>query len=60
VAELSKILPKVKVLYSSGYAAGAVVRGGDLPPEAPFLEKPFTADALRTKVRQVLDSADAP
>ncbi len=48
--------PTVKVLFISGYTGDAIVHNGILDPNADFLQKPFTAEALCTKVRSILDS----
>jgi CheY-like chemotaxis protein/two-component sensor histidine kinase len=48
--------PKMKVLYLSGYTDDAVVHHGIIDPDTPFLQKPFTADGLTNKVRELLDS----
>jgi FixJ family two-component response regulator len=44
----------LKVLYLSGYSDDAIVRHGMLTEDAPFLQKPFTPDALAAKVRELL------
>ena len=54
-ARLRRLLPKMKLLYISGYTDHAVVHHGEIEPGAAFLEKPFTPDALARKVRAVLD-----
>ena len=52
---LAAIRPALKRLYISGYADEATGPRGIIEEEAPFLAKPFTADALARKVRAVLD-----
>ena len=47
--------PRLRVLYMSGYTDDAVVRRGVLEEGMPFLQKPFTSDALALRVREVLD-----
>jgi PAS domain S-box-containing protein len=47
--------PKLRVLYMSGYTDDAVFRTGRLQHGVAFVQKPFTADVLRKKVREVLD-----
>jgi PAS domain S-box-containing protein len=54
---LAPLHPETKVLYMSGYADNAVVHNGLLEPGTALLQKPFTAQALARKLREVLDSA---
>lgn len=48
-------LPGIAVLFTSGYAQNAIVHGGRLDPGVELLPKPYTAQALASKVRAVLD-----
>jgi PAS domain S-box-containing protein len=51
---LVKRRPDLKVLFMSGYNDDAVVRHGVVDSPATFLQKPFDARTLATKVRGVL------
>ncbi len=53
--ELTARTPGLKVLYMSGYRDNEIRGEGEAP--RAFLHKPFTPDALLTKVREVLDAA---
>ncbi|MGZ8398502.1 MAG: response regulator [Gemmatimonadales bacterium] len=46
--------PDVPVLYMSGYPGLEVAERGLIAPDAPFIEKPFTAAALAQAVRALL------
>jgi PAS domain S-box-containing protein len=50
--QLSQIYPDLKIIFMSGYTDQTV---GDLPPEASFMQKPFSPMVLLRRVRQVLD-----
>ncbi|TLY18242.1 MAG: response regulator [Nitrospirae bacterium] len=47
--------PDVKVLYMSGYTDDAVLRHGVVANGVDFLPKPFTAGAVASTVRKMLD-----
>jgi len=50
--------PRMRVLYMSGYTDDAIVRHRVLDSTAPFIQKPFTRDALIRRVREVLDAPE--
>ena len=53
--ELQRTRPDLCVLYVSGYATSILQRDCALDPGVAFLQKPFRAEALLRKVREVLD-----
>ncbi len=46
--------PDVRVLYMSGFSQDEIGRNGVLDEGIDFIAKPFTPDALRRRVREVL------
>jgi two-component system cell cycle sensor histidine kinase/response regulator CckA len=48
---LSPIRPEMRLLFITGYAEH------EMPPNAPFLKKPFAPDILAQRVRETLDRA---
>ncbi len=54
--EIRRRDPPVRVLFTSGYADDTMLRHGVPPADLHLLHKPFSADALTTKVREILDS----
>ena len=47
-------IPGLKVVYISGYPINPSIRGGALEDEINYLQKPFIAEALLERIRQVL------
>jgi CheY-like chemotaxis protein len=48
--------PDTRILYVSGYTDEAIAHHGVLEPGTALVQKPFTADSLAAKMREVLDS----
>jgi two-component system cell cycle sensor histidine kinase/response regulator CckA len=57
-AQLLADRPALRVLFMTGYAPEAVERRGELAEGDGLLEKPFSADDLARKVREVIAAAD--
>jgi len=54
--QLTDIRPELKVVYMSGYTDSAIEHHGILKQSTVFLQKPFSANTLTCKVREVLDT----
>ena len=52
---LQPLYPQMKVIYMSGYTDNAIIHHGVLAPGLNFFQKPFSAEGLARKVREVLD-----
>ena len=52
---MQRVRPNVPILLMSGYTRDAVVHNAEMAAGTPFLEKPFTAEQLRTRVRDAID-----
>jgi CheY-like chemotaxis protein len=52
-----KASPALKVLYTSGYTDDTITKRRVRTSRVAFIEKPFRATSLASKVRQVLDAA---
>jgi signal transduction histidine kinase/CheY-like chemotaxis protein len=57
---LAEERPGVPVLYMSGHPADEAVRSGLLLEHQPFIQKPFTPDALAQAVRALLEGTVLP
>jgi two-component system cell cycle sensor histidine kinase/response regulator CckA len=58
--QLRRLRPSMHVLFMSGYPDDIITHHGVIDLGAAYLEKPFTADTLGEKVREMLDRrADA-
>jgi signal transduction histidine kinase/DNA-binding response OmpR family regulator len=48
--------PKLKILFTTGYARNAIVHHGRLDPGVELITKPFTTAALALKLRDLLEA----
>ncbi len=55
VAQILEARPGARVLYMSGYTDDAIARHGVLEPGVALIAKPFSAAAVLSKIREVLD-----
>jgi len=53
---IKALVPPIKVIFMSGYIDNALTRENLMQPGVALLEKPLKADALLSKVREVLES----
>jgi two-component system, cell cycle sensor histidine kinase and response regulator CckA len=53
---LAALRPEIRILYISGHTDDEIIRRGVLQQGTGFLAKPFTADALTGKIRELLDA----
>jgi two-component system cell cycle sensor histidine kinase/response regulator CckA len=51
---VAEVRPNMRTLYMSGYTDDTITRRGVLIEGVSFLQKPFTARSLLSKVKQVL------
>lgn len=51
--------PETRVLYMSGYTDNQMSSSWVLDQDVPFIQKPFTAAALTSKVREALENGTA-
>ena len=56
---LAALRPRLPVLFTSSYSSEDVVRRGLIPADVPFLQKPFTPEALVAKLQELSREKDA-
>ena len=57
VADAARSLrPDLKVLFMTGYAENAALAAGSLDARMTIITKPFTMDALATRVREIIEA----
>ncbi|HEX7591223.1 MAG TPA: response regulator, partial [Candidatus Limnocylindrales bacterium] len=59
-AQLTKTRVGLPVIFASGYSEEGVLREALGNDRAPYLAKPFTADTMLMKIREVLDRGRVP
>ncbi len=58
-AQLLAARPGIKVLYMSGYTEHAIAHHGVIESDASLIDKPFTPEGLRQRIRELLDDGAA-
>jgi PAS domain S-box-containing protein len=53
--KLTALYPQIKVLYASGYTENAIVHHGVLDEGIDFIQKPYGAEELLAKIREILE-----
>ena len=56
---IHKTLPRLRVVFMSGYTEQALARAGEVDASFEYLQKPFTLKTLTQKVAKVLDNREA-
>jgi two-component system, cell cycle sensor histidine kinase and response regulator CckA len=54
VERIRELRPGIRLIVMSGYAHGTIGSGSSLPPDLPFLQKPFSPSTLLARVRAEL------
>jgi len=53
--KLQSTRPNMKLLFMSGYTDNAIAHHGVLDKDLAFIQKPFSAESIARKIREVLD-----
>jgi CheY-like chemotaxis protein len=54
--EIVKVQPQIRVLYLSGYSDETLIDQGIAAVPANFIQKPFSSDVLRKRIRSLLEA----
>jgi two-component system cell cycle sensor histidine kinase/response regulator CckA len=52
---VSALYPDIRIIFCSGYTQDAIVHGSVLERGATFVQKPYTAEILASRIREVLE-----
>jgi CheY-like chemotaxis protein len=53
--QLLKLMPGIKILFTTGYTRNAIVHNGVLDAGTHLISKPYNIDDLAAKIRGLLD-----
>jgi two-component SAPR family response regulator len=53
--QLTMLRPEMKILYTSGYTRDVIAHRGVLDADVAYLPKPYSAEALGTRLREVIE-----
>jgi len=51
-----RLVPRMRVVYMSGYTDDRIAQHGVLEPGMTFVQKPFAFESLARKIRETLDA----
>ena len=54
-ARIKKLFPGIRILCTSGYTEDHIISTGEITDDVNFIQKPFSAQAVLKKIRQILD-----
>jgi PAS domain S-box-containing protein len=54
---LSSLYPDLRCLFMSGYTADVIAERGVLDERVQFIQKPFSAEALAARIREILEGS---
>jgi PAS domain S-box-containing protein len=57
--QIKGMRPRIKILFTSGYPEHAAVTDQAADPSAVILQKPYPLNTLASRIRQMLDTAEA-